>query len=66
MKWLDSYLRGRASLLRGEHVLPLVGGKGSKVIGDILAAAWIAQRAGLFSTETEAVNWLHSNYQAIL
>ena len=62
--WLDNYIKNRASLLRGEHVLPYFGGKGGPEIGGVLNTAWEAQRAGNFQDEASAQEWLRQHMQS--
>ena len=60
-EWLDNYLRGRTSLLRGDDILPYFNNNGGPHIAEILKQAWTAQQAGEFDTQESARSWL-SNY----
>jgi len=59
--WLKNYIKSKAALLRGEHVLPYFEGKGGPEVGRILDTAWDAQLENQFADEESAQNWL-SNY----
>jgi hypothetical protein len=61
LAWLDRYIQPRASLVRGDHVLPYFGGKGNKQVGEILNSAWQAQKAGQFADDAAAQAWLASH-----
>ena len=56
--WLDNYIKGRASLVRGDQVLPYYDGKGGPHVADVLNQAWSAQRAGEFTDSDSASAWL--------
>lgn len=51
--------RPQPALILGRHVLPYFGNKPGKQIGEITRAAFEAQTDGAFSTEEEALGWLH-------
>jgi len=57
--------RPQRPLILGRHVLPYFDDKAGKHIGEVTRAAYEAQNDGAFSTEAEALRWLHEYFAQV-
>lgn len=60
--WLSQYLKNKAAMIKGQHVLPYFQGKPGPHIGEVTNRAWEAQLAGEFAGEEDAQAWLANHF----
>lgn len=56
--WLKNHLKTKTALVRGEDVLPYFEGRPGPHVGEVVNAAWEAQRNNAFTDSEGAKRWL--------
>lgn len=54
----EKYIKKEMSIINGNDILNIIGGKGGPHIGEIIDTAWEAQKQRIFTNKEEAIEWL--------